>query len=74
MNVMTCEFKWKGWMFSILKTAMLSLGIIVGVYFADALKPWMAVVWVLFGVTVLVSAYLGLSSFRGALSDDLNER
>lgn len=58
----------------VLETAMLSLGIIVGVYFADAMKPWMAVVCVLFAVTVLPSVYLGLSSLRSATSDGSNER
>ena len=74
MNVMTYEFRWRGWMFSVLKTAMICLGILVGVYFTDALKPWTGVVWAVFGVTVSVSAYLGLSSLRGAVNDDSNER
>jgi len=52
MSFLTRKVVWANWQFGVLKLAMLALGIIIGVYFTDFLKPY---VW-LFGLVFLALA------------------
>lgn len=64
MNLLTMRIRWYGWMFGILKVAMLSLGLLLGIYGAETLKPYVGVLWGLFAVTGLISLYLGVRSLQ----------
>jgi hypothetical protein len=52
MSFLTRKVIWANWQFGPLKLAMLTLGIMIGAYFADFLKPY---VW-LFGLVFLLTA------------------
>ncbi len=51
MNILTRTVLWTNWQFGVLKLAMLALGIMIGVSFADFLKPYL---W-LFGLVFLAT-------------------
>ena len=51
MNFLTRTVCWANWQFGVLKLAMLALGIMIGAYFADFLKPDL---W-LFGLVFLAT-------------------
>ena len=52
MNFLTLSVVWANWQFGVLKLAMLALGIMIGAYFTDFLKPYL---W-LFGLVFLATA------------------
>lgn len=52
MNIFkTRTFAW--WEIGVIKVCLISLGILLGLYFRDVLAPLEVVWWVLFGVTAL---------------------
>jgi hypothetical protein len=48
MNFLTRTVPWANWQFGALKVAMLALGILIGVYFANVLKPYLWLVGLIF--------------------------
>jgi len=52
MNFLTRSVVWANWQFGVLKLAMLALGIMIGAYFTDFLKPYL---WS-FGLVFLATA------------------
>ncbi len=52
MNFLTRSVVWANWQFGVFKVAMLALGIMIGAYFTDFLKPYL---W-LFGLVFLATA------------------
>ena len=54
MNLCTKEFTWKGWQFSVLKTAMTAIGILLGVFFANF---WLSIWWLVWVVAVVFSVW-----------------
>ena len=51
MNFFTRTVVWANWQFGVLKLAMLALGIMIGAYFADFLKPYLWLVGLVFLAT-----------------------
>ena len=51
MNFLTRTVVWTNWQFGVLKLAMLALGIMIGAFFAEFLKPYL---W-MFGLVFLAS-------------------
>lgn len=58
------EFNWKGWQFSILKLAMVALGILLGVYFTNF---WLSIWWLVWVVAVVFTVWamaMGLKALK----------
>jgi hypothetical protein len=66
MSFLTRRVVWANWQFAPLKWSMLSLGIIIGAYFADLLKPYLCLVGVIFLVTTVWVTVLWLRAMRQA--------
>ena len=66
MSFLTRRVVWANWQFAPLKWSMLSLGIIIGAYFADLLKPYLWQVGVVFLVTTVWVTVLWLRAMKQA--------
>jgi len=53
MNFLTRTVPWANWQFGVLKVAMLCLGIMIGAYSADLLKPYLWLVGIIFLATTV---------------------
>jgi hypothetical protein len=51
MNFLTRSVPWETWQFGLLKIAMISVGILLGVYFTEFLKALLPGIWVVAVVT-----------------------
>lgn len=51
MAFLTRTVVWANWQFGVLKLAMLALGIVIGAYFADFLKPYLWLIGMIFLAT-----------------------
>lgn len=58
------EFTWKGWQFSVLKLAMVAIGILLGIYFKEFWLSIWWLVWVVAVVFVVLAMAMGLKSMR----------
>jgi hypothetical protein len=57
MNILK-DFKLKWWQVGLFKLALLSLGIIIGVYFADLFSGNILLLWILFLVPGIYLSYV----------------
>ena len=64
MNFSTRTVPWANWQFGVLKLAMLALGIIIGAWFADILKPYLWLIGLVFLVTTTWVTALWVRAMR----------
>ncbi len=64
MNFLTRTVSWANWQFGVLKVAMLSVGIMIGAYFADFLKPYLWLVGLIFLATTIWVTVMWVRAMR----------
>jgi hypothetical protein len=64
MNFLTRKIPWATWQFGVLKIAMLSLGILFGVYFTEFWRPLLALIWIVGVVTTIWVSVIWLRAMR----------
>jgi hypothetical protein len=64
MNFLTRTVPWANWQFGVLKLAMLTLGIIIGAWFADILKPYLWLLGLVFLATTTWVTALWVRAMR----------
>jgi len=64
MNLWTKEYAWKGWQFSVLKSTMLALGILLGVYFTNFWLSIWWLVWVVFIVGLVLTLAMWFKTMK----------
>lgn len=57
MNIWSKGYSWKGWQFSVLKSTMLAMGILLGVYFTNF---WLSIWWLVW-VVFIIGLFLTLA-------------
>lgn len=70
MSFITRPIAWPSWKFGVLKLSMISFGVLIGAYFRDFVLPWETALWVVFGLTALVTTVWGVQSLFFAESKD----
>jgi len=67
MNLLTRKIPWATWQFGVLKIAMLCLGVLLGVYFAEVWRPFLPVVWIVAVVTTIWVSVIWLRAMTQAV-------
>jgi len=64
MNFPTRKVSWVNWQFGLLKIAMISFGILLGVYFRDFWRPILTLVWIAGAVSMIWVSVIWLLAMR----------
>ena len=64
MNFLTRTVSWANWQFGVLKVSMLALGIMIGAFFADLLKPYLWLVGLIFLATTIWVTIMWVRAMR----------
>ncbi|GEM_PF-1974278 len=64
MNLWAKEYSWKGWQFSLLKSTMLAMGILLGVYFTNFWASIFWLVWVVFIVGLILTLAMWFKTMK----------
>jgi hypothetical protein len=64
MSFLTRAVPWANWQFGVLKVAMLTLGALIGAFFADSLKPYLWLVGLIFLATTIWVTIMWVRAMR----------